>query len=55
MVGVKILEKYCRKHEFSELVLGVGDDQCSLPAIKLYESLGFIKQNWEEKAGNLGA
>lgn len=50
-----ILENFCREHLFSEIVLGVGDDPDSIPAIKLYESIGFIRKNREEKQPDVWA
>ncbi len=44
-----ILETFCKEHSFSEITLGVGDDPDSIPAIKLYESIDFIRKNRKEK------
>lgn len=50
-----ILENFCKEHLFSEIILGVGDDPDSIPAIKFYESIGFIKKNKEEKQPGIWA
>lgn len=42
---IEILEGYCKEKQHLNVILGVGND--SLAAIKLYESLGFVR--YEEK------
>lgn len=41
------LEDYCREHEIKEIILGVNRN--ALPAIRLYESIGYNKYD-EKKA-----
>ena len=49
---MNILEEYCKKHKVIELILGVNKE--SLPAIKLYESLGYKRYKEKEfKPGNI--
>jgi ribosomal protein S18 acetylase RimI-like enzyme len=38
---VAILEKYCLDNNFTKITLGVGADPDSVPAVKLYEKLGY--------------
>ena len=47
---ISILEEHAQKKGIKKIVLGVGDDKQSLPAIKLYESLGYELTQKKKKA-----
>ncbi len=45
---VLLLEKYCRGTDFKKIILGVGTDNDSIPAVKLYKSKGYILTHMKE-------
>jgi ribosomal protein S18 acetylase RimI-like enzyme len=47
---VSILEKYAKQENLKKIVLGVGADKDSRPAVKLYKSLGYIFTHKKKKA-----
>lgn len=50
---VSILEEYCKENNFTKITLGVGADNDSVPAVKLYESQGYTltdKKEFEDKS-----
>lgn len=46
---IAMLEKYARDKGLKKIVLGVGNDEDSIPAIKLYQSLGYKFTHKKEK------
>ncbi len=47
---ISILEEYAKNKGIKKIILGVGDDEQSLPAINLYESLGYEFTHKKKKA-----
>jgi ribosomal protein S18 acetylase RimI-like enzyme len=47
---ILILEEYAKDKGIKKIILGVGDDKQSMPAIKLYEALGYEFTHKKKKA-----